>query len=532
MLDQKLMEMGQGEHRPYSPRNFYDRLTESATASPDATALLFRGERQSYGELTARAGAVRKALADMGVTAGDRVAFLLDPSLDLFAVMIGVLSAGCAYVPVSNKEAVERAAHILTDSGAAAFITSQAYAHRPLGGSLRRILTSDIDWSAPDVPAPVITHSGAEAYVIYTSGTTGAPKGVVITHHSMVQFGESISALYETTPDDVVQYFYSPSVDTSVEEMCLAFFAGATLSIATETERHAPPRLAKAMAENGVTICILPLKIAREIDAAALPALRLAVFGGEAVHAEIVNKWQAPGRKVYNGYGPTEATVACIQKRCDGAFDAPPPIGRPMANHFALLLQDDGVTPAPLGEMGEIAIAGPGVALGYLNRPELTADKFTLNPYARDASQAVFYRTGDYGRWNDDGDIEYHGRKDDQVKINGHRVEISEIENAFLKFPGVDFAAVISEGAAGDLHLHAFVKTDESAPPSGAAYRRHLHQTLPFQMIPRKISFLREVPLTRSGKVDRKRLREFVSAGPEAHPTDNPTAQPEKEAHA
>ncbi|MFZ5964250.1 amino acid adenylation domain-containing protein [Thalassococcus sp. BH17M4-6] len=519
MLDQSLAEIGRGVSRPYDPRNFYDKFAELAARAPESRALLFKKEGQSYSDLVFRAAAVRKALFEKGISPGTRVAFQLDPGFDLIAIKLGILSAGCSYVPISNKEAVDRATYILEDSAAGCFVTQSSYAHRPVGETLPRLIVEDIDWAAADHPDPVITPAGSEAYVIYTSGTTGNPKGVVITHHSMVQFGESISALYETTAEDVVQYFYSPSVDTSVEEMCLAFFATATLSIATETERHAPPLLERAMKDKGVTIAILPLKIGMQMQPEQLTDLRLVIFGGEAVHAEIVKKWQAAWRKVYNGYGPTEATVACIQMHCQPS-DSPPPIGRPMANHFVLLVDTDGKTPVPLGERGEIAVAGPGIAQGYLNRPDLTAEKFVINPHARDATEAVFYLTGDIGRWNADGFLEYHGRGDDQVKINGHRVEISEIENAFLQHEDVDFAAVICEGTGEERFLHAFVRAHEGRPTDAKAYWSALQKRLPFQMIPRKISFLTEVPVTRSGKVDRKRLPDFT------------IPEPAKEAHA
>ncbi|MEU7579736.1 non-ribosomal peptide synthase/polyketide synthase [Streptomyces sp. NPDC041068] len=417
---------------------------EHVRSSPDAPAVaVVGGDRLSYAELNTRANRLAHGLIAQGVGPEDRVAVMLPRSLEMVVAVLAVLKAGAAHVPVDPDYPAQRRAFILSDAAPRVVLDEDAMA-RDMSG---------FPSTDPRIDAP----KDRLAYVIYTSGSTGTPKGVLVSHRGIASLAHVQARRLGVSETSRVLQFASPSFDASVWELVMAFSSGALL-VVPGAGRLAGDALASVLADEAVTHVTLPASVLGGIARgreSGLPALECLVLAGEAVPPELVARWSVPGRRVVNAYGPTESTV-CVSMG-EGTAQGVVPIGRAVTNTEVFVL-DPALEPVPVGVVGELYVAGAGLARGYAGRAALTAERFVACPFA--AGERM-YRTGDLVRWRGDGQLEFVGRADEQVKLRGFRVEPGEVEALLAEDPGVRQAAVVlREDAPGDQRLVAYLVPD------------------------------------------------------------------------
>ncbi|POX37945.1 hypothetical protein C3486_25615 [Streptomyces sp. Ru73] len=476
---------------------------ERATIAPDAVAVRHGSTRLDYAALDRWSEAIAHRLRDRGVRHGDPVAIRVGRGPAAVAGLLGILKAGAHYVPVDPAAPAERTRTVLTDAGVRHALVDD---DTELPVPLERVQAGS---AAPvrEVPslAPTAT-PGDLAYVLYTSGSSGTPKGVMIEHRSVTHFARTIATAYEMGAGDRVLQFAPLTFDVSVFEVFATLLAGGELVVATDEERRDPALLEARMRADAVTVAELPPALLPLLDQARLPDLRLVSVGGEAFPGRLVAEWTQGERRFVNGYGPTEATVAVTLMDCTGSYDRNPPIGRPMPGHQAFVL-DALLRPVPPGVPGELCVAGPGVARGYLGRPELTAERFVDNPFADGPETARLYRTGDLVRWLPGGNLDFLGRTDRQLKLRGHRIEPGEVEAVLTGHPSVQQAVAVGRPAAGgERMLVAYVTVEQvgayaSEVADAEGLRAYAAARLPGYMVP-VVVVLPELPLTPHGKVD------------------------------
>lgn len=488
-----------------------DLLEATAARVPDQIALVFGERRVSYQQLNHYADQVASRLIDAGVRPGQIVGLWLPRGIDLLIMQAGIVKAGAAWLPFDADTPVERVAICLEDAGAPGVVCCEQFASR-LGN------LGHNSWTAENLLAPT---SGPlrrrdrllgshPAYVIYTSGSTGKPKGIKITQSAICHFLRSENAMLGVTETDCVYQGFSVAFDMSFEEIWISYLVGATLWIAPKELASDPEALPRALAEHGVTVLhAVPTLLA--LFHQDVPSLRIINLGGEMCPEALVGRWAKPGRHIFNTYGPTEATVSASLAELHA--NEPVTIGRPLPNYGLLVIHpavENGLTLLARGEVGELCITGPGVAEGYLGRPELTAEKFLNNPWSRSMHDRRLYRTGDLARIDANGRVQCLGRTDDQVKIRGFRVELGEIEEALAHQPGVGAVAVILRQEDGIDQLIAFVVPEngsEIVPAMLPKLRAALGERLPPYMVPGFFEPIAEMPRLTSGKIDRKALK-------------------------
>lgn len=500
-----LAEVSSGPVRPVRETTVVEQFEARVEESPNSVAVVVEEVRTSYAELNARANRLAALLRERGAGPGTRIGLCLRRNVDLPTAVLAVLKTGAAYVPLDPTHPPARVAEIAADAGVCAVI-----AHTDVAGTVSEVAAPVVtldnvraDLAAmPDRNPPIAAIPGDVAYIIYTSGSTGGPKGVLLEHRGVVNFIDSTRDLFDLTPADRVLGFASMTFDVSVFETFSALLTGAQLCLATDDERLSIDRLQSLMERAGITVIDLPPTVMSLLEPEKFADLRIAFVGGEAFSGELVNRWN-PGRRLFNGYGPTECTVTMIVEECAGTWDASPPIGRPMANHVAHVLDRD-LRQVPIGVPGELVIGGAGLARGYLDRAELTEEKFITDLFGT-APGGWLYRTGDLVKRLPDGRLVFLGRLDLQVKIRGLRIELGEVESALTGVAGIGSVSVRPwTDAAGDKHLVGYVTgVLEQQLPS---VREHLGTILPSYMIPSYFVVLDELPLTSSGKVDWRRL--------------------------
>ncbi|HET9226936.1 MAG TPA: amino acid adenylation domain-containing protein, partial [Thermoanaerobaculia bacterium] len=463
---------------------FLDRVAAErpdavAVVGPDGTALTYR-------ELFERAGHLAGLLRELGVGPEVRVGLLLERSIDLVAAILGVWKAGGAYVPLDPDYPAERLRFLMEDSGIRVLVDK----HGP-----KRTHTDDRQPQVRDRESVSVPSNSA--YILYTSGSTGQPKGVVVGHRGVVSLLDAERRILELEPGSRLVQTASPSFDVSVLEIFAPLTAGATLFLLSRDTLLSGPGFADELRRLGITVMATVPSLASTLPEGDFPALRTVMLGGERVPAEAAARWSA-GRRFLNGYGPTEDTIFSTVFEGPGEPPDGPPIGRPLANTRAYVVDRLGRL-VPVGAPGELWLGGIGVARGYLGRPELTAERFVPDPFGGRGER--LYRSGDLVRWRADGNLEYLGRIDQQVKIRGHRVECGEVEAALARHGGVRQAAVIGR----DGRLAAYVVPSGPAPAAGEL-RRFLAESLPGYMVPTVWTFLDGLPLSPAGKVDRRAL--------------------------
>ncbi|TYP15978.1 non-ribosomal peptide synthase/polyketide synthase [Xenorhabdus doucetiae] len=487
-----------------------------AAQRPDATAAVFEGQTLSYGELNRRANQLAHHLIALGIQPDDRVAICVERSLGLIVGLLAILKAGGAYVPLDPAYPAERLAYMLEDATPVLLLT-QTTQRDKLPGTLPTVLLDhfldDRDrLSAAQLTAQPSDNPDAQilgltarhlAYVIYTSGSTGQPKGVMIEHRSLSNLITTQQNTLALTPDSRVLQFASNSFDACIWECCMALVAGARLYLAKRADLLPGEILAGYLATHAISHVLLSPTVLAAMD--SLPdTLHTLLVGGEACPPTLVKRW-ARGRQMLNAYGPTEITVCATLYPCDNQEEKAPPIGRPIANTQIYILDSHG-QPVPIGMSGEIYIGGAGVARGYLNRPELTAERFLADPFSSNPD-ARMYKTGDLGRWLPDGNIEYLGRNDFQVKLRGFRIELGEIETRLRQCPGVREAVVLArEDRPNQKRLVAYLLAEPDAKLLPAELRRQLARHLADHMLPSAFVTLAAFPLTPNGKLDRRAL--------------------------
>jgi amino acid adenylation domain-containing protein len=509
----RLIALGRGSALRHEPERIERTVAALAHACPDAPALSFEGERLTYAELDARANQAAHALSQLGVRAGDRVGVCLERSLDLVPTLLAVLKAGAAYVPMDPAYPTERLAFMSEDAGLSVVISERA--DFPRGAALSVIGPEELRARAAAAPRSAPTHGGGSddaAYVIYTSGSTGRPKGVVIPHRN-------VSALIAATRDDFAlgardtwTLFHSTAFDFSVWEIWGCLTTGGHLVVVPYWVSRSPDDFLELLARERVTVLNqTPSAFAQLADAdrrrPAGLAVRLVIFGGEGLDTRMLLRWfdrhPESACRLVNMYGITETTVHVTAETITRrhALAGSRSVGCAMAGWSCRVLDPEGRL-LPPGVPGEIYVGGAGVALHYLNRPELTAARFLV-----DGAGERIYRSGDKGRLGFDGKLEHLGRLDGQVKIRGFRIELDEIRAVLLEHPSVTAAAVVlsrgSDGDAAAARLDAYVVL---ASGSGAEVRAHAARVLPDYMTPATVTALPALPLTTNGKLDVKRL--------------------------
>lgn len=483
----------------------HELFEEQVERTPEAVALLFGDRSLSYRELNRRANQLAHYLQNLGVGPDVPVGLCFERSVEMVVGVLGVLKAGGAYVPLDPSYPLDRLAFMLEDAQAP-ILLSHLECIDALRSTGAREIRLDADWEQIGAESTDNPISGAcvdnLAYIIYTSGSTGLPKGVLVTHRGLGNISLSQAHLLGIDAASRVLQFASLSFDASVFEIVMALSCGATLCIGQREALLPGADLAHFLDTQAISVVTLPPTALSALPWQAYPALKTILVAGEACPAELAARWSA-GRRFFNLYGPTEATIWSSYAECFADGGAPP-IGRPITN-TRLYVLDRNLMPTPIGVAGELYIGSVGLARGYWNRADLTAERFIADPFSGEPG-ARLYRTGDLARYLPDGNLEYLGRIDAQVKIRGFRIELGEIETVLLSHSHVKEAVVLArEDVPGEKRLVAYV-VGSDGEVSVSALREHLSGRLPAYMAPAAFVVLQKLPLSPNGKVDRKAL--------------------------
>ncbi|MGI8329566.1 amino acid adenylation domain-containing protein [Actinomadura scrupuli] len=482
--------------RAVSAETVVSLFEEQVRRTPDAVAVEGEGGPLTYAELDARARGLAGVLRARGAAPGQVVALALPRTADLVIALLGVLKTGAAYLPLDLDHPADRLAYMLGDAGPLCVLATPQTAHLVPEGTGTLVLKEAAgDGTPPADPGPAAPVAPADlAYVIYTSGSTGRPKGVAIPHVALTNFLLTMRERLALTPADRLVAVTTIAFDIAALELYVPLLSGATVVLATRAQVRDPAALGALLA--GATVVQATPSLLGSLDPAALQGLRVLV-GGEALPPALAGTLAEVTSEAVNVYGPTEATVWAT------AADLPATgIGRPFRNTRAHVL-DAALLPVPVGVPGELYLAGVQLARGYVGRPDLTAERFTADPFGPPGTR--MYRTGDLARRGRDGSLEYLGRTDDQVKIRGFRIEPAEVQAVLAGHPGVAQAAVVvREDVPGDPRLIGYLVLRDDAEPDDV--RRSAVAVLPEYMVPAALVPLEELPRTVNGKLDRAAL--------------------------
>jgi amino acid adenylation domain-containing protein len=523
----ELLARGQGPALPVPEATLHGLVSARMRADPAAVAGVCDGVELSYGELDRRSAALARFLRAAGVGHEDIVAVVLDRGLHTLVAMLGVLRAGAAYTPVDPAFPAERIGFVLRDAGTNVVLTRAALADAVPSVEGVRVVRLDVDL-LDGPPIEEVAGPDSLAYVLYTSGSTGTPKGVQLEHRAIVNYLTWMVGECRIGPDSRMLHACSPVFDLAVGEVFAALTSGARVVVATRDEVLSPGTLTGLIAAHRVTHSFTPPTLASLVDPASCPDLRTVLVAGEPPAPELIHRWLAAGARVMNLYGPAEAAISVTWFDCrPERFGSSVPIGKVMPNRLARVLDRHGNL-APVGVPGELVLGGLGIARGYLNRPELTAERFGTDPYG----DRPAYRTGDLVRWNPNGDLEFLGRADTQIKLNGLRIELGEIEAVLAGHPDVAGVAVTVRTDHGPPRLVGYVVGRDGRGPVPAELREHAASRLPAYMVPAGFVTLDRLPLGATGKVNRTALPAPAPTRPELRTRYRAAESPREQALA
>lgn len=503
----RLLADGRGPRPDRSSTTPVHRLVEArAQGSPDATAIVCGDRRLSYGELDRLSNRLARRLQGEGAGRDVLVGIHMERSLEQMVAILGVLKSGAAYLPLDPAWPEERLA-LMADEARPRVVLTREPADPRNGSCGTRALVLDPAWEAirGESDESIQDHSRPDdlAYVIYTSGSSGRPKGVMIAHRGLAPVIRTSVERFDVAAGDRILQTASASFDASVLEIFAALTAGAELHLVDRETMISGDALSELLRRLRVRTLITVPSVLDFLPDGEYPDLATIVLGAERCGAATATRWSR-GRRILNVYAPTEASIYATLFEAPGGFAEAPPIGRPIEGCRAYVLSAS-LDPAPIGVTGEIFLGGAGLSRGYLERPDLTAERFVPDPFG-DPPGSRLYRTGDLARWSPGGDLEFLGRNDDQVKIHGFRIEPGEIESALLEDKSIRDAAVVAVEDGAAKHLAAFiVPARESQIRIGAPVAR-LRGKLPHYMVPSSFVVLHELPLTATGKIDRRAL--------------------------
>jgi amino acid adenylation domain-containing protein len=517
-----LVEFSVTGSRPIPDASIHQLFERQAEKTPDALAIVTAQDRLTYRDLNRRANQLAHDLQRQGIGMGARVAIFMDRSAEMYVAVLAVLKAGAVYVPLNSRHPAERIKFILSDAAPAVTLTQQ-HLLSMLPASSAKIIPVDahaktVGSGETNISVPV----GPEglAYIIYTSGSTGQPKGSMVPHRALVNHALQMVELYDLGPARRMLQFFPLSFDASAEDIFPVFLSGATLVAPPDSFTYSPQELLAFCERHEVTTLHLPVvlwhHLVEELSSRNLslsPHVRMLSVGGESPSLDSLMRWNSVtgGRVAFrNMYGPTEATITATVYRQDVPVHSLEgrvrvPIGRPLENVSVYLLNAE-MEPVPVGVPAELYIGGVALAHGYMNQAGLTAEKFVPDPFTAHPG-ARLYKTGDLAQFSTNGEIEFLGRKDYQVKIRGARVELEEIERVLLQHPAIrDAVVTVREGGTGDRRLAAYVTLQPDQSATLMQMRTHLRDRLPDYMLPAWFVVLNSLPLNSSGKIDRNAL--------------------------
>ncbi|WP_460427252.1 amino acid adenylation domain-containing protein, partial [Azotobacter armeniacus] len=504
----QLRQWGENPQRYPDAEPVHRLFERQAQERPQATALVFGDEALSYAELNRRANRLAHRLIALGVAPETKVGIAVERSVEMVVGLLGILKAGGAYVPLDPDYPAERLGYMVEDSGIGLLLTQRHVRERITGS--RSLTTLELDRldldGEPEHDPPIEPHGDNLAYVIYTSGSTGKPKGVMVRHRALSHFLLSMRARPGMTEEDVLVAVTSLSFDIAALELYLPLITGARLVLAgrdTVRDGAALARLVEGAQATMLQATPSGWRLLRAGGWPAVPPSRLrGLCGGEALPPDLAQDLRAQGVELWNLYGPTETT---IWSAAGPVGEERPSLGRAIAA-TRLHVLDSELNPAPANVPGELYLGGIGLARGYANRADLTAERFVADPFGEAGSR--LYRTGDLVRWRGDGQLEYLGRLDHQVKVRGFRIELGEVEAQLLAQPEVREAVVVAKEGPSGARLVGYVSAQAGQVLDGGALRERLGRVLPDYMVPGALVVLEDLPLTPNGKVDRKALPE------------------------
>ncbi|HEX3028345.1 MAG TPA: amino acid adenylation domain-containing protein, partial [Clostridia bacterium] len=498
---------------------------EQVEKSPEKTALVFGDKKICYSDLNKSSNQLARKLKQNGVKADSIVGLMVSRSIEMIVGILAILKAGGAYLPIDPCYPAERIQYMLESSETDIVLIDKTVDVESLSlGSEKPIKFIDLsDRSIYMGEDSNLRHCGSVsdlAYILYTSGSTGRPKGVMVEHRGLCSLINGFTDRISISEENTILCLTTVSFDIFFVETLLPLAKGLTVVIANEQQQLDPAAMDYLIRNNSVDVLQttpsrLQLILQSNKADRCLENIKILILGGEAIPEVLINRLnKLENTRIYNGYGPTEGSVYSSFKDMTGCRDVN--IGKPVANtHFYILNKNDQLQ--PIGIPGEIHISGYGLARGYLNRPELTAEKFIANPYSGVLKPGfncpLLYRTGDLARWLPDGDVEYLGRIDNQVKVRGYRIELSEIEKCMLEHQSIEnCVCTVKDDDYGSKYIAAYYVSDEEIPVSDI--RRHLTKSLPEYMVPQSFTYMEEIPMTPNGKINRRALPEPDMARP------------------